>query len=57
MGFIRRNKDRPFFLYLAHYAVHTPIQAKEDLTKAYEERPKTEQKNAKYAAMLHSVDE
>jgi arylsulfatase A-like enzyme len=25
LGFIRNNKDRPFFLYLPHSAVHTPI--------------------------------
>jgi arylsulfatase A-like enzyme len=25
VGFIRTNKDRPFFLYLPHSAVHTPI--------------------------------
>ena len=25
VGFIRENKNRPFFLYLAHNAVHTPI--------------------------------
>lgn len=25
VGFIRSNKDRPFFLYLPHSAVHTPI--------------------------------
>ncbi len=25
IGFIRENKDRPFLLYLAHNAVHTPI--------------------------------
>ena len=31
--FIRKNKDDPFFLYLAHYAVHTPIQAKPELTR------------------------
>ena len=56
-GFITRNKDKPFFLYLAHYAVHTPIQAKKDLTEHYQKKPKTEQKNAKYAAMVHSVDD
>src|SRR4051812_30060538 len=27
VGFIRANKDRPFFLYLPHTAVHTPIHA------------------------------
>ncbi len=25
VGFIRANKDKPFFLYLPHTAVHTPI--------------------------------
>lgn len=55
--FIHAHQDKPFFLHMAHYAVHTPIQAKEDLTARYEAKPKTNQKNAKYAAMIHSVDE
>ncbi|MBA4187313.1 MAG: arylsulfatase [Planctomycetaceae bacterium] len=25
VGFIRKNKDKPFFLYMPHTAVHTPI--------------------------------
>src|SRR6478735_8182163 len=29
VGFLRANKDRPFFLYLPHTAVHTPIHAGE----------------------------
>ncbi len=32
VSFIEENKDHPFFLYLCHYAVHTPIQAKPDIT-------------------------
>jgi arylsulfatase A-like enzyme len=37
---IRQPSDRPFFMYLAHYAVHTPIQPKpEDLPK-YEAKAK-----------------
>jgi arylsulfatase A-like enzyme len=28
--FIRQNKDKPFFLDLWHYAVHTPLQAKKN---------------------------
>jgi len=28
-AFIRQNKDKPFFLYLSHYAVHVPIESKE----------------------------
>ncbi len=56
--FIGANRDEPFFLYLAHYAVHTPIQAKTALTKRYEEKPATGgHKNATYAAMIQSVDE
>lgn len=57
VGFIEENKDKPFFLYLTHYAVHTPIQAKDDLTKKYQSKPKTpHHNNAKYAAMIESVD-
>jgi arylsulfatase A len=56
-NFIMQNKDRPFFLNMDHYAVHTPIQARADLTKKYEAKPKTNQKSAKYAAMVHSVDD
>ena len=55
--FIRAHRDRPFFLYLANYAVHTPIQAKPEVTAKYEAKPKTNQKNAKYAAMVESVDD
>jgi len=33
--FIERAKDRPFFLYLAHFAVHTPIQGRPDLVAKY----------------------
>ena len=58
VGFIRRNKDRPFLLYLSHYAVHTPIQAKRDLVAKYEaDRDGKGQDDATYAAMVHSVDD
>lgn len=32
---ITANRHRPFFLYLSHFAVHTPIQAKEDKSERY----------------------
>ena len=57
VDFIRNHKDRPFFLYLSHYAVHTPIQAKPELTRKFEAKPKTGQKNAAYAAMIASMDQ
>ena len=58
VAFIDKNKDRPFFLYLAHYAVHTPIEAKEDITARYETKEADGcHRNAVYAAMIESVDE
>jgi arylsulfatase A-like enzyme len=35
LKFIDAAKDRPFFLYLSHYAVHIPLQAKKDLAAKY----------------------
>jgi len=56
--FITENKEKPFFLYLAHHAVHTPIQAKKEKTEKYEEKETEEcHSKAEYAAMIESVDE
>lgn len=55
--FIRRHKDKPFFLYMAHYAVHTPIQGKKETIEKYEGKTPTHQKNPTYAAMVESVDD
>jgi arylsulfatase A-like enzyme len=55
--FIGENEQRPFFLHLAHYAVHTPVQAKQAATAKYEQKPKAGQKSAAYAAMIESVDD
>ena len=55
--FIASNRDRPFFLYLAHYAVHIPMKAKADLTAKYKPGPPGRQGNPIYAAMLESLDE
>ena len=57
VAFIEKHKDQPFFLNMDNYAVHTPIQAKAEVTAKYEKKPKTTQKNAKYAAMVESVDD
>jgi arylsulfatase A-like enzyme len=35
LKFIEQHKGRPFLLFLSHYAVHTPIQSKDDLTEKY----------------------
>ena len=51
---IEANKDRPFFLYLAHWAPHTPLQAtRED----YEALSHIESHRERvYAAMIRSLD-
>jgi len=35
LKFLDANKDRPFLLYLSHYAVHTPTESKQALTDKY----------------------
>ena len=60
MKFIDENKDRPFFLYLPHYAVHTPIEAHDSLIRKYEAKPVDSIKGhiqPAYAAMIESVDQ
>lgn len=57
--FIRANRDRPFFLYLPHFAVHTPIEGKPEKVKKYDAKSRAEdpQNYGEYAAMIESVDE
>ncbi len=59
IGFITANKDQPFFLYLPHYCVHTPLQAKPEKIAKYQAKadPSHPQHNATYAAMIESLDE
>ncbi|WP_254512228.1 sulfatase-like hydrolase/transferase [Anatilimnocola floriformis] len=59
VNFIEKNRAEPFFLYLPHYAVHTPLQAKEEVIKKYPADPKFsgKQNSSVYAAMLESVDD
>lgn len=58
VALIHKNKDRPFFLYFPHYAVHTPLQGKKDKIARYEAvaEDKRQGKPA-YAAMVESVDD
>ena len=38
LDFIERNKDRPFFVHLEHFAVHDPIQGRKDLVAKYRKK-------------------
>ena len=51
---IESNKNRPFFLYLAHWGVHTPLQA---LKSDYDELTYiSDHVERVYAAMIKSLD-
>lgn len=57
--FIAANEKQPFFLYLPHYGVHTPIQAPADAVAKFAKwdgTPHGKQENPTYAAMLERVD-
>ena len=36
--FIAAERDKPFFLYLSHFAMHAPIKSKEDLRAKFEKK-------------------
>ncbi len=51
---IETNKDRPFFLYLAHWAPHTPLQAPKADYEALSHIPLHRERV--YAAMIRNLD-
>ena len=59
LKFIESNRNHPFFLYLPHYAVHTPLMAKPDVIAKYKvlANPSAPQHNAVYAGLVESVDD
>jgi arylsulfatase A len=56
--FLARSREKPFFLYVPHYGVHTPIQGRPELVKKYKAKlkPGLTHTNAGYAAMIEDVD-
>ncbi len=38
VDFIEQSRNRPFFLYLSHFAVHDPIEGRSDLVLKYREK-------------------
>ena len=57
---IAQNRERQFFLYFPHFAVHTPIQARPEVVEKYRRKIKESggrvQGKPEYAAMVESVD-
>ncbi|MCB1020068.1 MAG: sulfatase [Acidobacteria bacterium] len=57
-AFLEQSAGGPFLLYLSHYAVHTPIQAKPELVAKYKAKgPSGGQSNPEYAAMVEGLDQ
>ncbi|HUR59550.1 MAG TPA: sulfatase-like hydrolase/transferase, partial [Opitutaceae bacterium] len=58
-------KDKPFFLYLPHFAVHLPQQGRADLTEKYQKKLAAKggpagplnHKNPAYASMSEAMDQ
>ena len=58
ISFVNKHREKPFFLYFSHYAVHTPFQAKKEMIQKYEKVPKAKRQGKPvYAAMVESVDQ
>ncbi|MCB9951167.1 MAG: sulfatase [Planctomycetaceae bacterium] len=59
VDFIKRNRNQPFFVQLSHFAVHIPLEAKEETIAYFKGKSKPEDMVAHptYAAMVKHVDE
>jgi len=59
LAFVERNRDRPFFVYLADHAVHAPFDPKPDLRATYEKKAAAgadRRDDPAYAATIEAVD-
>ncbi|WP_426246065.1 sulfatase [Nocardioides sp. LHG3406-4] len=58
-AYITRHRDRPFFLHVSNYAVHTRLQGKPELLAKYRAKPGATRPGSSpvLAAMLESVDQ
>lgn len=58
VDFIQRHRSEKFFLYLPHFAVHSPYHAKQEYIEAWnKKKPVGGHRDPTYAAMIQSVDE
>ncbi len=58
VDFIERHKAGPFFLYLPHFGVHSPHEAKSELIERFQGKAAAGgHRDPTYAAMIASVDE
>lgn len=53
--FVRRHRERPFFLHVAHYAPHRPLEAPADLIRFYRDKG-LDESTATIYAMIEVMD-
>ena len=58
ISFIAENKEKPFFLYIPYYAVHTPLEAKDHLVAKYQQKKQENPTDIHpvYASMVENTD-
>ncbi|MDP6409740.1 MAG: sulfatase-like hydrolase/transferase [Planctomycetota bacterium] len=62
LAFVRSHADEPFFLYLSHFAVHTPVEAPAEAVERHERAAAARREaggvggHPRYAAMIEAVD-
>ena len=58
LEFLEKNKDRPFFLYVPHNTIHSPILGKKKLIDKYRSKPGSDlpQNNPVIGAMIEELD-
>jgi len=58
LGFLERNKDKPFFLYVAHNTIHAPLMGKKKLIEKYKAKSGSDlpENNSVVGAMLEELD-
>lgn len=59
IAFLEHNRNRPFFCYVAHNVVHTPLMEDEPAIEKYRRKPRADQpvNNAVMAAMIETMDQ
>jgi arylsulfatase A-like enzyme len=58
LQFMKSCKTQPFFTYLSHFSVHTPIQAPQEDQDSFKSAPKGKNHtNMTYAGMLKNLDD
>ena len=58
LQFLEKNKDRPFFLYVTHNTIHSPVLGKKKLVEKFRNKAGADlpQNNPTIAAMIEELD-